>query len=334
MSNRRKLNNRLAALLKQYDKEIEQAFLSAVRSKAASMDVRELANAIEARDFNRALRIAGLTRAELYPLDAAMTGAYTSGGQTIAASAPSFSASFGFDGRATRAAGWARDHAGGLVTNIVDEQLDMLRSTISGQLASGEAPRSVAVRIAGKVTGGTRQGGIVGLSRAQGEYLANARSQLGNLDPAYFGRKLRDRRFDSLVKKAIADGKPLSQADVDRIAGRYSDRMLKHRADTIARTESITALRAGRREGIQQGIEQGAIASDKIKRVWSSTLDRRTRKDHKGMNGQEVQGMNTPFTFPDGSKALYPGDTSLGAPSDQTVSCRCYDEYVVDFLSA
>jgi uncharacterized protein with gpF-like domain len=155
---------------------------------------------------------------------------------------------------------------------------------------------------------------------------------LTDLDAAYFTRKLRDRRFDGIVRKAIKDGKPLSQTDADRITARYSDRMLKHRADTIARTESITALRAGRREGIQQGIEQGAIASDRVKRVWSATLDSRTRRDHAGVDGQSVDGMDAPFTLPDGSRMLYPGDTSLGAPASQTVGCRCYDEYIISWL--
>jgi len=333
MARRRVLNNRLQALLKQYDAEIQDAFLAAIRIKTASINIAELTRAIEARDLNRALKIAGLTRAELYPIDAAMTSAYVSGGQTIPALAPTFAVSFGFDGRAIRAEQWARAHVGGLVTNIVNEQLDMLRETIGGQLASGIGPRQVAVQIAGKVVNGSRQGGFIGLSKAQSGYLSNARQELVNLDVSYFTRKLRDRRFDGIVRKAIASGKALSAADLDRIAGRYSDRMLKHRADTIARTESITALRAGRREGILQAVEQGSIKSEKLKRTWSATLDSRTREDHVSMDGQSVDGMDAPFTLPDGSRMLYPGDTSLDANPDQTIQCRCYDEYVVDWLS-
>lgn len=332
MTNRRRLQNRLAALLKQYDGEIEKAFLEAVRSKANSINLTELTSAIEARDFNRALRIAGITRADMFPFDTAVNRAFVSGGQTVPMAAPAFAAAFGFDGRATRAEQWARSHVGGLVTNIVDEQLDLLRETIGQQVADGEAPRSVAVRIAGRMQGNSRQGGFIGLSRAQSGYLTNARRELVELNGAYFERKLRDRRFDGIVRRAIADGKPLSQVDVERIAGRYSDRMLKHRADTIARTESITALRAGRREGIQQGIEAGAIRPDAVKRVWSATLDSRTRDDHVSINGQEVDGMNEPFRLPDGSRMLYPGDTSMGASAAQTINCRCYDEYVVDWL--
>lgn len=332
--NRRRLQSKLAGLLKQYDAEIEAAFLKAVRDKAASIDVRQLADAIEARDFERALRIAGMTRADLYPLDASINRAFVSGGQTIAAVAPAFAASFGFDGRAGRAEQWALAHVGGLVTGIVDEQAVMLRETIAGQINAGINPRKVAVDIAGRVGPGGRQGGFIGLSGQQMGYLASARAELESLDARYFTRTLRDRRFDALVRKAIAGGKALSAADIDRIAGRYSDRMVKHRADMIARTESITALRAGRREGIQQGIDAGAIRGDRIKRVWDATMDGRTRPDHRAMDGQEVAGMDTPFVLPDGSRMMFPGDSSLGASAAQIIACRCYDEYVVDWLSA
>jgi len=261
-----------------------------------------------------------------------MVNAYVAGGQTVPAAAPAFAVSFGFDGRATRAAQWTQGHVGGLVTNIVDEQLDLLRDTIGRQIAAGVNPRKAAIEIAGQVVNGQRQGGYIGLSRPQAEYLANARRELAELDTAYFGRTLRDKRFDPLVRRAIKDGKPLAAADLDRIAARSSDKLLKQRADTIARTESITALRAGRREGIQQGIDAGAIAPDAVKRRWDATLDSRTRPDHVAAHGQEVDGMNTPFVLSDGSRMLYPGDTSLGASAAQTILCRCYDEYIIDWL--
>jgi len=329
---RRRLQNRLRALLAEYDAEIQRAFLRAARSRANSINMRELTEAIEARDLNRAINIAGITRADLFPFDTSINSAYVAGGQTVPAAAPAFAATFGFDGRAVRATQWARDHVGGLVTQIVDDQLDALRNIISQQVAGGEAPRKAATRIAGRVVNGARQGGIIGLSDAQIGYLDNARDQLANLDSGYFRRTLRDRRFDSVVRRAIKDGKPLSASDIDRISQRYSDRMLRHRADTIARTESITALRAGRREGILQGVEAGAINPQRLRRVWSATLDSKTREDHADVDGQSVDGMETPFVMPDGSRLLYPGDGSLGASAEQTVNCRCYDEYVIDWL--
>jgi len=333
MGNRRRLQNRLAALLAQYDKEIRDAFLAAIRSKANSINLKDLADAIEASDFNRAVNIAGITRADLFPFDQAINGAYVAGGMTVPAAAPAFAASFGFDGRAIRAEAWARNHVGALVTGIVSEQVDILRETIGDQLAAGIGPRQVALDIAGRIGPGNRRtGGIVGLDRQSLGWVKSAERELSELDGNYFTRKGRDKRMDSVIRRAIADGKPLAQADIDRAVGRYSDTLLRQRGQRIARTESITALRAGRREGVQQGIEAGAIAPDALKRVWNATGDSRTRPDHMQVDGQEVNGMNTPFTMPDGSRMLYPGDTSLGASASQTINCRCYDEYVVDWL--
>lgn len=332
MPSRRKLADKLAKLLKKYDGEIEAAFLQAVQNKAASINLTELANAIEARDLNRALRIAGLTRADLFPFDATINTAYVAGGLTIPEAAPAFAVKFGFDGRADRAERWAREHVGGLVKGIVEDQAEVLREVIADQLADGINAEKVALNIAGRQTRGGRQGGFIGLSRPQAAYLANARRELETLDANYFTRTLRDKRFDGIVRKAIAADKALSAADVDRISGRYSDRMLKSRADTIARTESITTLRAGRREGVLQGVEAGAIREDRVKRIWDATLDSRTRPDHVAMEGETVDGMDAPYVLPDGSRMLYPGDTSLGASADQTIQCRCYEAIEVDWL--
>lgn len=332
MPNRRRLVAQIQSLLKKQDALIQKAFLDAMNNRARSINLVELAAAIEGRDFDRALNIAGITRADMFMFDVALTQAYAAGGQTVPAAAPAFALSFGFDGRATRAEEWARVHVGGLVTEIVEEQRQQLREVIGQQIAEGVNPRKAAVQIAGQTLNGSRQGGFIGLSRPQMAYLETARKELAELDSNYFTRKLRDKRFDGLVRKAIKEGKALSQADIERVASRYSDRLLKHRADVIARTESITALRAGRREGVLQGVEAGSIAADSINRVWNATMDARTRPDHTTMNGKMVEGMNEPFVLPDGSQMLYPGDTSLGASASQTIQCRCYDEYVVDWL--
>lgn len=344
MSNRRRLQNRLAKLLAQYDKEIRDAFLAAIRSKANSINLRDLANAIEARDFNRALNIAGITRADLFPFDTSITSAYVAGGQTVPAAAPAFAASFGFDGRATRAEAWARNHVGGLVTNIVDEQIDLLRETIGGQIAQGVNPREAALDIAGRVgPGNVRQGGIVGLDAERARRLRvvteaimtpdGVRSLvIERRDGTVAMRYKVNKRTENAIRRAHMKGVAVPAESQRQLMREYGNALLKDRADTIARTESITALRAGRREGIQQGIEAGAIARDAVKRRWDATLDSRTRSDHVATHGQEVDGMDTPFVLPDGSRMLYPGDTSLGASASQTIQCRCYDEYVVDWL--
>lgn len=337
-------NKRLEEALAGQERAIRAAFLDAIRQHGNGINLAALAAALERGDVQAAVEIARITPAMLYGLDAAITGAYATGANTIVQAAPAFAARFGFDGRAVRAERWALDNAANLVREIAADQVTALREATQAQLEAGVNPRKAAINIAGKVNRltGNREGGIVGLTREQsgwvygmrredGSFRPGAVQELQELNPRYFTRNLRDKRFDSLVRKAIRDGKPLSQVDIDRIAARYADRALKYRADVIARTESINALRAGRDEGIRQAIEQGAINGNATQKVWDSSGDARVRRDHATMDGQSV-AMNEAFTAPDGSRLNYPGDSSLGASAKQTVQCRCFTNYRVDWL--
>lgn len=321
---RRLVIERIRKLLAKHDRAVQQAFEQAIKERRESINLRALAQAIESRDLGRAVEIAGITRADMFPFDQATRQAYYDGGRTVTEAAPAFAARVALDGNAPRAVAWAQEHVGGLITEIVNDQREAIRQIIATQVDVGRGPRQAAIAVRGQI----------GLTSQQAGFVANAQRQLADLDSGYFTRELRDRRFDSLVRKAIASGKPLSQVDIDRITGRYSERLLKHRAEVIARTESITALRAGRDEGLRQSIEAGAINPETVTRKWDATMDSRTRKDHQRADGLEVKGMEAPFVLEDGSRLMYPGDTSLGASAAQTINCRCIQQYVVDYLRA
>lgn len=210
----------------------------------------------------------------------------------------------------------------------------MARGAIRKGIEDGRNPRSVALDLVGRINPATkaREGGFIGLTRAQQGYAENARDELRQLDRAYLDRGLRDKRFDRSVLAAIKAGKPLSETEITRIVGRYSDRLLEFRGDAIARTESLNALRAGRHEGHLQVLDSGKVQNDQIERVWDTTIDGRQRDDHAAMNGQTVMGLFEPFTAPDGSRLMFPGDTSLGAGADQVINCRCFASIRIDFL--
>lgn len=239
-----------------------------------------------------------------------------------------------FDGRNPRAERVARNLSSKLVTSIVTDQREAIRVVIEEGIAAGRGPRQTALDIVGRVNRATgkREGGIVGLNAPQAKAWLKAGDELDNLDPAYFERKLRDKRFDPMVRKAIAEGKPLSKADRERVLNRYSDRLLKHRGDTIARTETIASLNAGRDQGIQQLIDAGNITEDQVVKVWDATMDSRTRPSHAAMEGQR-RNLNEPFVSAEGYRLMHPGDSSLGAPGEMTISCRCVTRYDLDFYS-
>jgi hypothetical protein len=312
---------RIDAALAKAEPAIRRAFLEAIAEHKAGINLRALAEALERGDIQAALNIAQINAAMLYPLDQAITSTYVVGGQMVAASAPAFAVSFGFDGRATRAEAWARANAAGLVVDIVQGQREALQGLIGERLAAGSNPAPLARQIRS----------VVGLSPPQVQTVSNVRADLESLSANYFTRVLRDRRFDGIVRRAIAEGKELSATDIDRITARYAERALAHRATVIARTESLNALRAGRDEGVKQAIEQGA--ADGVRKRWSTSGDERVREDHVAMDGVEAD-LSEPYELPDGSLMEYPGDSSLGADAGQVINCRCLSEYFVDWSRA
>ena len=226
-----------------------------------------------------------------------------------------------------------RQESSRLITEIVDDQRQAIRQTVETGLADGRNPRNVALDLVGRLNRqtGRREGGIVGLTTQQAGYVTNARRQLEELDSTYFQRTLRDKRHDRTVAKAIREGKQLSRADIDRITGRYADRLLAHRGEVMARTESIASLHAGQYEAAQQLVETGKVRADQITKVWDSSGDLRTRPTHAAMDGQAV-GLNQPFVSPSGARLMHPHDVSLGAPADEIINCRCFMAIRVRYL--
>lgn len=206
-------------------------------------------------------------------------------------------------------------------------------------MEANRTPDQIARSLIGvrsKVTG-KREGGVIGLNAQQVEFIIDAEAKLRSGDPAlmreYFRLTTRDKRFDAAIRKAIESGKALPSETTTRAIERLRDRNLLLRGKTIARDQSITALRAGRHEGFQQLLDDGKVQEDQIIRTWDATGDGRTRLSHMAMEGQKVVGMSLPFISPiTGAMFAYPGDSSLGAPAVETVQCRCFENIRVRYI--
>lgn len=299
--------------------------------------------AIETAAINAQLAALGLRYEAFRSVEEAIRQAFIAGGDHGTANLPKIASGdgarvvFRFNIRDPQAEAWLNTHSSGLITRIVEEQREVIRNTLIDGMARGQNPRRTALDIVGRVNRATgkRQGGAIGLSGPQEETMRWVKDAFAENDTAamrrYLGLKRRDKRFDAMVRRAI-DGERLSVESVERITGRLSDSYLKLRGETIARTESLTALNAGRTESFRQAAAQAGVEPGNITRVWSATMDGRTRETHSAMNGQVVRGLYLPFTTPRGARMMFPGDTSMGAPASETISCRCMASMRVDYF--
>jgi hypothetical protein len=328
--------------LAKLEKDVAIAFAQAISQITSKAQIAIIVGHLENGSVEAAAAALRIDPRFFQPLDRALDTAYYQGGLMALAALPAIPDPFlggnyviQFDGRHPRAEAWVSDNSSTLITRIVDEQREVIRQVMNEGIQAGANPRKTALDIVGRVDPLTkrRTGGIVGLTQGQERAARRAADELRNGDyAAYLRRARRDRRFDAAVKRAMRTGDPIPSSTVDKIVGRYRDRLLQLRGETIARTETITALRAGRHEGYAQLLDSGAVRSEQIIRVWDATGDARTREDHLAMDGQEVRGMDQPFTAPDGSQMMYPGDVSLGAAADQTIQCRCFEDVRIDYI--
>lgn len=119
-------------------------------------------------------------------------------------------------------------------------------------------------------------------------------------------------------KKAIETGKtPAERATLVKEVSKQAANgeegpFTMTRAVTVSRTLSTAAANGGKLEGWKQS---GLVK----KKRWRAANNKRTRKDHKEVNGDEVD-IDKPFIV-GGEKLMHPGDPSGSAK--QIVNCRC-----------
>lgn len=332
----------LEQLLEKLAPDIAAAFRAAIADITDNTILQQVIEAIERNDVEGAFRALGFSPASFNPLAIAMRDAFQAGAMTMLSTFPKYVA--GADGiktmvrfniRDPRAEDWLRDEAGTLITAIEQDTRNAVRNTMQAGMREGRNPRKVALDIVGRYNRSTghREGGVVGLGEREEAWSQSARTRLLTLDERYFELGLRDKRFDSTVRAAIEAQKPLPADVVDKLVDRYRANALRHRGETIGRTEALHALNRSEWLATKQAVEQGNLRADAITRVWDSAGDSRVRPTHKALDGQTV-GLDEPFVSPlTGARMMHPGDTSLNAPGREVIGCRCRVRTVVDWFA-
>ena len=157
--------------------------------------------------------------------------------------------------------------------------------------------------------------GVIGLAPNQERAVANFERMLRKGDHEVLGRKLRDRRFDNTLKRALGkDGTGLSEKQVQSMTGAYRRRMLQYNADLQTRSAALEAVRRGQRLSWEDAIDRGLIKRDECWRRRNTVGDSRVRPAHDAMNG-ETRPLDEPYS----NGELVVGDTEY--------NCRCTETY-------
>ena len=338
-----------AQALARLEPATRDAFLAAIRKTRSAAQLHLVIEHLKAGNIEAAIAATTFPSSFFFPLDKAVQDAFQVGAGLAMKEMGSLppdpfsgsSISIAFDGRHPRAELWTQTASSALITDVTEDQKAMARTVIETGLAKGKGITEIARGLIGTAKPGTkaRTGGFIGITQQQAQFALNMEDELNGQNMAnYFNRARRDKRYDKLVYRAMETGQPIPAAKIEEIVGRYKDQLLALRGQTIARTETLSALGAGRHEGYKQLLDSGAVHDSQIKRTWDATLDKRTRLDHMIMNGKTVQGMEEPFVIPAGvhgpeSRLMFPRDRSLEAPARETINCRCFETIEIDYLN-
>lgn len=199
-----------------------------------------------------------------------------------------------------------------LIRQISDNTKEAIRQTLRADFAAGVNPRQSAQNF--KAT--------LGLTPRQEQIVRNYEQGLRSLDNNVLRRSLVSARTKDQIQRAIANNQPLTEQQIQRLVNDYRSRWVRHRAETIARTEALRAVHLGNYTSGLQAITDGTVERESVKRFWVFVNDPRTRDAHKQVPGLNPEGvfLDQPFQTPLGP-LRFPQDPSGSAAN--TIDCRC-----------
>lgn len=227
----------LDRLLRGLTSKMRKAFLDAVAKLGDKIDVKALEELLRAGRVNEAINVvsAAAVISGFRPLAVEATYSTIFAARAAADAAAKIADlvrhDIVFDQTETEALDYLRRNEMNLIRETSAQALASIRATIIAGQTAGRNPRDTARDVRD----------FIGLTSRQTQAVLNYRSALENQQADALNRALRDRRFDSTAARAFNAGEPLPPEKIDAMVGRYRDRYLKYRAETIARTECLPA---------------------------------------------------------------------------------------------
>lgn len=336
-------SRRFRALIASYEAEMQRAFNDAIASIRGALDWPGLIAALERGDVDGAVSAIGIDNGDFLALWQKANEAYIAGATatvetlTVSGLTAAQAAGIRFDMTNPRAEAYMTTDTARMVQQISDDSRQAVQETLLRGYQDGRGPRDIATDIAGRVVGGRRQGGVVGLDAGRAHRLDMV-SQGMRTPEGVRGLVIVRRdgtlglryKVNAATEKAILAayrrGAAVPEAVRIRSENQFRNALLKARGDTIARTETGMAVAAGRREEWQQVIDKlGRSPMDVEKRWLAGSGGMDPRWWHQAANNMIVRGLDTPFVFANGGSLQCAHDPS-GDPGE-VINCTCSVSY-------
>lgn len=293
---------RIFELIERYEVRLNREFLIMVNQIKDAATLQEIEQLIVSGRLNEAFTA---VEAHINRYAGKINNTFVASAESTA-DAISAVAMIDFDMTNIRAVDIMRRNRLEFVAEFMREQRDATRLAIVDGMSRGLNPRDQARLFRESI----------GLTSRQQQAVVNYRSLLETNSSASLTRRLRDRRYDRSVMRAVETGKPLTPETIDRMVQRYNDRYIKYRSEVIARTESLSSVHQGNHRMYEQAFEEGVLDPEKTIRKWHTARDPRVRDTHWSMGGQERK-VGEPFHSRAGVPLMYPGDR--GAPAKERI---------------
>lgn len=203
----------------------------------------------------------------------------------------------------------ARDNQLRLVREFTQKQREATRSALLEGVQTGANPRVQARAFRDSI----------GLTAKQQQAVNRYRNSLELGNREVLDRALRDRRFDSTIRRAFDSDTPLTRTQIDRMVQRYRERYIKYRSEVIARTEALRSVHQGKQAMYQQAIDNGDLDPNNLENEWQTSLRDNVRDSHVDMHGQK-RPFGELFVSGAGNQAPHPGAFNVGA---EDIQCVC-----------
>lgn len=332
-----------AQLLAELEPDVRRAFMASVTDLQSNVDWSRLLLELERMNTDGAIAALNISPEAWSEYSASVTAAYAKAGASTAAQITVQ----GIGGIGTRfqmnnprAQAWIAENVGGSIVGFTREAQMTARTVIEAGYALGQGPRNIAADLVGRVQGGIRTGGILGLDNPRAMRLqavtAGMRTPEGvrdlvtqHLDGTISVRYQVNPATEQRILRAFRAGTEVPLNDRVISERQYSNALLKARADTVAETETANAVMAARDEEWQQLAESQGLDKSAVIKTWRHRRGgaKEFRPDHLAMSGRSVRGLDTLFMI-SGVPMRYAHDPRGGAKNN--IRCGCDTEYRLD----